>query len=105
MAAERDPMKHADFVQRISQYPATYILALDEVSKDNGTYSRLWGRSQKGLCVEATQPFVRKRRFSMLATMALDAGIIAAQVVESSFNCDLFLQYLRDDLVCSTVYT
>jgi hypothetical protein len=35
----------------------------------------------------------------MLATMALDEGIIAAQVVEGSFTRDLFLKYLRDDLV------
>lgn len=100
MAAERDPMKRADFVRRISQYPATYLLPLDEVSKDDQTYARLWGRSEVGTRVEACQPFVRKRRFSMLATMALDEGIIAAQVVEGSFTRDLFLKYLRDDLVC-----
>ena len=35
----------------------------------------------------------------MLATMALDEGIIAARVVEGSFTQDLFLEYLRDDLV------
>ena len=46
------------------------------------------------------QPFVRKRRFSMLATLELDKGIIAAQVVEGSFTRDFFLRYLRDDLVC-----
>ena len=35
----------------------------------------------------------------MLATMALDEGIIASQVVEGSFMRDHFLQYLHDDLV------
>ena len=35
----------------------------------------------------------------MLATMALDEGIIASQVVEGSFTRDRFLQYLCDDLV------
>ncbi|KAF8969701.1 hypothetical protein BDZ97DRAFT_1632628, partial [Flammula alnicola] len=96
MAAERDPIKRADFVWRISQYPANYLLPLDEVSKDNRTYARLWGRSEVGARVEASQPFVRKRRFSMLATMALDE---AAHVVEGSFTRELFLKYLRDDLV------
>ena len=48
MAAERDPMKRADFVRRISYYPASYLLVLDEVSKDNRTYARLWGRSSRG---------------------------------------------------------
>jgi hypothetical protein len=40
---------------------------------------------------------------SMLATMALDEGIIASQVVEGSFMRDLFLQYLHDDLVCGPI--
>jgi transposase len=109
MASERDPMKRADFIRRISQYPATYLITLDEVSKDNRTYARLWGRAEVGVRVEIHQPFVRKRRFSMLAGMALDQGIIAAQVVEGSFSWDLFLKYLRDDVVryfslCSLIY-
>ena len=104
MASERDPILRANFVRRISQYLATSLLVLDEVSKDNRTYARLWGRSQRGSRVEIHQPFVRKRRFSMLATMALDEGIIASQVVEGSFTRDLFLQYLRDDLVCVDLF-
>jgi transposase len=102
MAAERDSMKRADFRRRISQYPTTSLLILDEVSKDNRTYSRLWGRAERGARVEVHQAFVRKRRFSMLAAMELDKGIIAAQVVEGSFTRDLFLRYLRDDLVCTS---
>ena len=101
MTAKRDPMKHAHFIHRISQYPVTYLLPLDEVSKDNQTYAHLWGYSEVGTHVEANQPFVHKHCFTMLATMALDEGIIAAQVVEGSFTCDLFLKYLWDDLVSS----
>jgi hypothetical protein len=40
----------------------------------------------------------------MLATIALDKGIIASQVVEGSFTRDLFLQYLRDDLVSADLF-
>jgi len=104
MASERDPILCADFVRRISQYSATSLLVLNEVSKDNRTYARLWGRSKRGSRVKIHQPFVRKRRFSMLATMALDEGIIASQVVEGSFTRDLFLQYLRDDLVGTSLH-
>ena len=99
MASERDPIQRADFVRRISQYSATSLLVLDEVSKDNQTYARLWGRSQHSSRVEIHQPFVRKQQFSMLATMALDERIIASQVVEGSFMRDHFLQYLCNDLV------
>lgn len=104
MASERDPIQRADFVCHISQYSATSLLVLDEVSKDNRTYARLWGHSKRGSRVEIHQPFVRKRRFSMLATIALDKGIIASQVVEGSFTRDLFLQYLRDDLVSADLF-
>jgi len=101
MAAKRSPTKQADFIRRISQHPVTSLIVLDEVSKDNRTYARLWGQSGRGEQVEVPQPFVRKRRFSMLASLVLDEGIVAAQVVEGSFTRDLFLKYLRDDLVCN----
>jgi len=61
MASERDPIQRADFVRRISQYPATSLLVLDEVSKDNRTYAHLWGRSKRGSRVEIHQPFVQKQ--------------------------------------------
>lgn len=99
LAAERDPMKRADFVCRIGQYPTPYLIFLDEVSKDDRTYARLWGRAPLGGRVEKHDPFVRKRRLSMLAAMALDEGIIALRIVEGSFTRKTFMEYLRDDLV------
>ncbi|KAJ7921996.1 hypothetical protein B0H13DRAFT_1552724, partial [Mycena leptocephala] len=45
MASERDPIQEAHFTDRISQYPAHYLVAVDETSKDDRTYARLWGRS------------------------------------------------------------
>ena len=101
LASERDPDLRADFIRRIGQYPAHYLISIDEVSKDDRTYTRLWGRAPVGQRVEQHDPFVRKRRYSMLAGLALDEGIIASRVVEGSFTHDTFLEYLRDDLVCS----
>ncbi|KAF9034590.1 hypothetical protein BJ165DRAFT_1328479, partial [Panaeolus papilionaceus] len=105
VAAKRDPLKCANFVCRISQHPTSCLLVLDEVSKDNRTYSQLWGRSPQGTPAAATQPFVWKRRFSKLATLSLDEGIVAAQVIEESFDHDHFIQYLQDDLVCITYFS
>ncbi|KAJ7191903.1 hypothetical protein B0H12DRAFT_999847, partial [Mycena haematopus] len=45
MASERDPLQEGNFINRISQYPAHYLVALDEMSKDDRTYARLWGRA------------------------------------------------------------
>ena len=86
LASERTPEIRADFVHRISHYPANYLMCLDEVSKDDRTYARLWGRARSGVCIECHAPFVRKRCFSMVAALALDEGIVAARVVEGSFN-------------------
>lgn len=80
-------------------YPTSYLLPLDEVSKDDRTYARLWGRSVLGTRVEKHDPFVRKRRLSMVAAMSLDEGIIATRVVEGSFTHQTFKEYLRDDVV------
>jgi transposase len=103
LAAERDPILQADFVRRIGQYPAHYLLSIDEVSKDDRTYTRLWGRAPVGQRVEQHAPFVRKCRYSMLASLALDEGIVASRVLEGSFTHETFLEYLRDDLVCPQI--
>ncbi|KAH7919551.1 hypothetical protein BV22DRAFT_1022786, partial [Leucogyrophana mollusca] len=99
VAAERDPLVRADFIRRISQYSPLSLLPLDEVSKDDRTYSRIIGRSRVGTRVEQHQPFVRKRRFTMVAALALDEGIVAAKVIEGSLNRDTFLEFLRDDVL------
>ncbi|KAF8958723.1 hypothetical protein BDZ97DRAFT_1635953, partial [Flammula alnicola] len=99
LAAERDPFLRADFIRRIGQYPANYLLPIDEVSKDDRTYTRLWGRAPIGKRVEQHDPFVRRRRYSMIAALALDEGIVASRVLEGSFKHDTFLEYLRDDVL------
>jgi transposase len=99
LASERDPDKRANFVRRMGHYPAHYLVTIDEVSKDDRTYARLWGRAAVGERVELHNPFIRKRRLSMVAAMALDEGIIGSKVIEGSFHHDSFLEFLRDDVV------
>lgn len=99
MASERDPILRADFIRRIGQYPAHYLLSIDEVSKDDRTYTRLWGRAPVGRRAEQHAPFVRKRRYSMIVALVLDEGIVASRVLEGSFTHETFLEYLRDDVV------
>jgi hypothetical protein len=99
LAAERDPFLCADFICRIGQYPANYLLSVDEVSKDDHTYTCLWGRAQVGTRVEQPDPFIRRHRYSMIVVLALDEGIVAVRVLEGSFKYDMFYEYLRDDVV------
>ncbi|KAK0431136.1 hypothetical protein EV421DRAFT_2090334, partial [Armillaria borealis] len=46
------------------------------------------------------QPFVRNRWFSICGALTLDDGIIAAKVVEGSFDREKFISYLRESVVC-----
>ncbi|KAF9486784.1 hypothetical protein BDN71DRAFT_1358541, partial [Pleurotus eryngii] len=99
LASERSPIKRADFVRRIGQYSPACLFILDETSKDDRTYTRLWGRAQKGRRAESHAPFVRKRRFSTVAGLVLDEGIAAARVVEGSYTRETFLEFLQEDVV------
>lgn len=99
LASERNPILHADYIRQISRYPTNYLICIDKVSKDDRTYARLWGRAPSGMRAEQHNPFVRKRRLSMVAGVALDEGIIAARVVEGSFTRQTFFEYLQDDVV------
>jgi len=100
LARERDPFLQANFICNIGQYPAHYLISIDEVLRDDRTYTHLWGRAPVGERIEQHAPCIQKRQYSMLAGLALNEGIIASQVLEGSFTNDIFLEYLRDDLVC-----
>jgi len=100
LAAERDPFLCANFIRRIGQYPANYLLSIDEVSKDDQTYTQLWGQTPVGKQVEQHDPFVQWWRYSMVAALVLDKGIVASRVLEGLFKHDTFFEYLHDDVVC-----
>ncbi|KAJ7138973.1 hypothetical protein C8R44DRAFT_543689, partial [Mycena epipterygia] len=99
MASERNKLQEGDFLQRISQYPAHYLVPLDEMSKDDRTYGRLSGRSAVGKRVEVYTPFVCKQRFMEIAALALNKGIIACRVIEGSSDRETFMDFLCNDLV------
>ncbi|TFY50469.1 hypothetical protein EVG20_g11499 [Dentipellis fragilis] len=86
-------------MHRIGQYSPACLIFLDEVSKDERTYARLWGQDRVGTRVEQHAPFVWGCQLSTLAAMALDEGVIAARVVEDSFTMALFMDFLRNDLL------
>ncbi|KAF8436852.1 hypothetical protein L210DRAFT_869880 [Boletus edulis BED1] len=54
------------------------------------TYTWFFGHSERGSHVERHYPFVYKKRYSMVAALALGEGIIAAHVIEGSFTHDTF---------------
>ncbi|KAG1883121.1 hypothetical protein F4604DRAFT_1879257 [Suillus subluteus] len=77
IALERNEELRAAFVARMSQYDATEIGFIDEVSKDEWTLGRHYGRSSRG------KPL-----------LTLD-GIVACTAVEGSMMKELFLEWLE----------
>ncbi|KAJ7168114.1 hypothetical protein C8R43DRAFT_854388, partial [Mycena crocata] len=70
MASERCLYKQANYSQRISIYPPSYLISIDEVSKDDRTYAHIFGHSDIGSCV-----------------------------VEGSLCRKMFVEFLRDSVV------
>jgi hypothetical protein len=85
----------------MAKYSPDEVGFLDEMSKDERTIGRRYGRSLKGTCAAKRQVFVRGRRTSMKTLLSLD-GIITGTVVEGLMTKDLFLKYLEDIVVSVT---
>ena len=79
LAKERSKSKWAKYVYRIGRYSPVCLLFLDEA-----------------------QPFVRKRRFSLVGGLALDEGIVCSRVLEGSYTWETFLESLWEDVVSPT---
>ncbi|KAK0224843.1 hypothetical protein EDD85DRAFT_777988 [Armillaria nabsnona] len=99
IAKEKCLYKYASFIQQIAKYPASYLVAMNEVSKDDCTYSQMQARAPWRKHAPVAQPFVRNRRFSICGALTLDDDIIAAKVVEGSFDCEKFILYLCESVV------
>ncbi|KIJ95606.1 hypothetical protein K443DRAFT_108524, partial [Laccaria amethystina LaAM-08-1] len=56
----------------------------------------LWGRAPVGKQVEHHDLFVQWCRYSMIAALAVDEGIIVLRVLEGSSKHNTFLEYLCD---------
>jgi hypothetical protein len=91
-------MGRADFICRMAQNLPEELGFLDEVSKDERSIGRRYGRSQKGQRVRKRQPFVCGRRTSTEALLTLD-GIAAGTAVEGSMTKAGFLHFLEFTVV------
>jgi hypothetical protein len=103
LAKEQSPIKRARFICCIAQYPPEYLVPVDETSKDDCTYMRLFAQSPRGTPAIAERAFVRGECYSLLIALALDEGVLAAKVVKGLFMHQLFYAFLRDVLVSGFV--
>ena len=59
IALERNEARRADFISRMAQFFPEELGFIDEVSKDERTVGRRYGRSKRGTRARKHQPFVR----------------------------------------------
>ena len=98
IALERDEERRACFISRIAQYSPEELGFIDEVSKDERTIARSYGRSKKGHKAKKKQVFVRGRRTSTVALLTLD-GFASGTVVEGSLTKEAFLHWMEFSVV------
>ena len=102
IALERNENLQADFIRHMGQYEAEQLGFLDEMSKDERTSARRYGRAHKGSRAIKKGVFVRGRRFSAEGLLTVD-GMVLNTVVEGSMTRAHFLEYLEHSVVrCAT---
>ncbi|KIO07409.1 hypothetical protein M404DRAFT_53791, partial [Pisolithus tinctorius Marx 270] len=101
IAAERDEECHGDFREQIIanfQGDGHEFVFVDETSKDECTWARHYGHAMSGARVPLSDVFVQGDQYSLVAAMTVD-GYIAAEVVEGSYDCDLFCDFITQQLL------
>ena len=105
LAAERDEARRRDFRQLIHdnfQGDGSEFIFIDETSKDERTWARRYGRSMAGQHAGLADVFICGDRYSLVAAMSVD-GYLAAEVVEGSYDRDLFYQFITQQVVSGIV--
>ncbi|KAJ7230202.1 hypothetical protein GGX14DRAFT_344716 [Mycena pura] len=84
----------------MAQYPDPQVfIALNKSTVDNRPAQRSHGRSLAGTpCVQCVI-FIQGTRYSVLLVLTTE-GIVALDIFEGSVTKDLFLGFLRDQVIC-----
>lgn len=98
VATERSELARATFIYDMGAWTADMLVFLDETSKDERTLSPTYGYSRRGQRARVRDVFVRGKRYTVEAAMAT-TGIIAYDIVEGSYNAQLFCDFLTNYLV------
>ena len=100
IAKERDEDLRADFITRMAQFAPEELGFIDEVSKDERTVGRRFGRSKRGTRARQSQPFVRGRRTSTVGVLTTE-GFVSSLAVEGSLTKAVFLRWMEHSVVRS----
>ena len=98
IALERNEALRANFIACMAQFSPEELGFIDEVSKDERTVGRRYGRSKRGTRARKSQPFVRGRRTSTVGVLSVN-GFVAGTSVEGSLTKASFLHWMEFTVV------
>lgn len=98
-ASERNPLLRATWIAEHGGYPMSYYLWLDESGIDELTCQRRTGWARKGVAPVQQQTFIRGTKYSVLPVLT-SSGIPVMEIVEGSINKDVFINFLKTQVVC-----
>ena len=82
----------------MAQFYPNELGYINEVSKDDCTVGRRYGRSKRGTRARKSQPFVCGRRTSTVRVLSVD-GFVAGKAVEGSLTKASFLHWMEFTVV------
>jgi transposase len=97
-ALERNEDLRAIWIAEYGDIPREFFVWLDESSIDDSTNHRHNGWALTGLACVSREMFLRGHRYSILPALTVD-GIVALDIVEGSINKDLFITFLKEQIV------
>jgi transposase len=101
-AKERSAIKRAAYWQGIFKHGVCgeHIIFVDESHKDSRTISRRQGWARRGRRAIVNEPFVRGKRYSVLAAISTE-GYEAVQIVEGAVTKEIYQDFMINKLVRS----
>ena len=77
---------------------------VDETSKDKCTWARHYEHAMSGFRASLSNVFVCGDWYSLVVAMTID-GYIAADVVEGSYDHELFYAFITQQVICHSQFS
>jgi transposase len=102
-ALERNDLDRLIYMNKFAEMVSdpAMLMFIDEAARNKKNPSRKMGWSLKGLRAVQKRCFVCGQRFSILPVLTLD-GIVAHDILPGSVTSELFVNFLREHIVCPT---
>jgi transposase len=100
-AMERDKLLRSGWIYEHADIPKHCFMWLDEAGVSDCDHRREEGWAPVGVAPVRSEPFGRDLRLTMLPVLT-EEGIIAMDILDGGVTKERFIQFLNEQVVCST---